>query len=194
MGKLSDILRHLDTFGKPVTLSFKRKRNFKTACGGCISVILGIVFMSSFLQQMVSELSDPSFMAHPKVTETTELFYFDSRQAMLAGKVTPLSDDISQSQIDASYRIAFMYINYKTNEQLFGIPSVRCLDLYSDIISEDSAGDYEKFWQTEENSPWICPYITQGELKEFETLVMFVVTCEVSGSKPYADGECDDSG
>ena len=149
MGKLSDILRHLDTFGKPVTLTFKRKRNFKTACGGCISVILGIVFMSSFLQQMVSELSNPSFMAHPKVTETTEMFYFDSRQAMLAGKVTPLSDGISQSQIDASYRIAFMNINYRTNENLGSVPSVKCLDLYSDIISEDSAGEYEKFWTTE---------------------------------------------
>ena len=194
MGKLSDILRQLDTFGKPVTLTFKRKRNFKTACGGCISFILGIVFMASFLQQMVSELSDPSFMAHPKVTETTELFYFDSRQAMLAGKVTPLKDGISQSQVDASYRIAFMFMNYETYEQVAVIPSVKCLDLYSDIISEDSAGDYEKFWQHEDDSPWICPNITQGELKEFETLVMFVATCKAAGPKPYAEGECDDSG
>ena len=106
-------------------------------------------------------------MAHPKVTETTETFLFDYSQAMMGGKVSPIKDGISQTQIDANYRVAFILINYQTNELLAPIPSVRCLDLYEDIISEDWAGDYKKFWRTKDGSPWICPNMKEGELKEF---------------------------
>ena len=89
MGKFSDIVRNLDMFGMPVTLSFKRKRNFKTVLGGSISIFLTMVFLSEFLYQMITELSNPSFSASPSVTKLADSFEFDYRQAMVAGKVQP---------------------------------------------------------------------------------------------------------
>ena len=146
MGKFSDIVRDLDMFGTPVTLSFKRKRNFKTACGGTISIVLTIVFLTYFLYEMITELSDPTFSASPSVTKTTTSYEFDYRQAMIAGRIQPLSQDVSQSQIDANFRVVFIYGDYKKQLLSAQIPSVRCLDLYSDIINEDDTGDYYNFF------------------------------------------------
>ena len=166
MGKFSDIVRNLDMFGMPVTLSFKRKRNFKTVLGGSISIFLTMVFLSEFLYQMINELSNPAFSASPSVTKIADSFEFDYRQAMVAGRVQPLSEDVSQSQIDANFRIVFIYAEYKTRKLKAAIPSVRCLDLYSEVISEDTAGEYSKVFQSRDDSPWICPNITQGEINK----------------------------
>ena len=74
------------------------------------------------------------------------------------------------------------------------IDSVRCEDLYSDLIKEDASGQFSELWQTEDESVWICPDLKQFEFKDYTYLTMQVTACSDAGAQPYASSECDESG
>lgn len=88
MGKISDFLSRVDLFGVPVTLNYRGKEKFTTMCGGCVSLILFVVFMGIFTYDMVTELNNPNFTANPQTLARTNKFDFKLEQSMIAAKLT----------------------------------------------------------------------------------------------------------
>ena len=88
MGKFSNLLSSLDVFGLPVALTFEGKFLVKSALGGCVSIILVVVFVAVSTFRMLSELTNPTFVASPKTLSMVDKFDFDYKQAMVAGRLT----------------------------------------------------------------------------------------------------------
>ena len=99
MGKFSNLLSSLDVFSLPVALTFQGNFLIKSALGGCVSIVLVVVFVAVSTYRMLSELTSPTFVASPKTLSMIDKFDFDYKQAMVAGRLTQSSgnDPLSQS-------------------------------------------------------------------------------------------------
>ena len=65
MGKFSNLLTRLDVFWLPVALTFEGNFRVKTALGGFVSIILVVIFVAVSTFRMLSELTNPTFVAGP---------------------------------------------------------------------------------------------------------------------------------
>ena len=71
MGKFQDLLKKLDLFGAPIMLTYRGETKFKTACGGCVSIILTLVFLAIFAFEIYHPLVNPDFFSGPKITRNS---------------------------------------------------------------------------------------------------------------------------
>jgi hypothetical protein len=68
MGKISDYIASKDQLGGPVGLTYRGNDSHQTACGGCASLIAGIIVWAFVGIQLFGLITEPGFT--PIVTKT----------------------------------------------------------------------------------------------------------------------------
>ena len=121
----------MDLFGAPIILTYRGESKFRTACGGCVSIILTFVFLAIFAVELYLPLVSPDFLSGPKITKNNPTFSFSPEQSMLAGRLylTGTKKDIEPG--NAHYRITYSF-NSSDSETITDIPAILCTDLYKE--------------------------------------------------------------
>ena len=69
--KLTSLLKQSDLFGEPVLLSYKGQRRFKSATGGCISILFVLTVIVIFTAYSVNFFSKVQFNSSASVSYIT---------------------------------------------------------------------------------------------------------------------------
>ena len=85
MPSLKEIIREADLLGSPVHLTYKGRSQFKTVCGGCITIILGFIILAYILDM------------------TNVLFRYPTYTKLEVTDVVPSYENDASFEVDTSY-------------------------------------------------------------------------------------------
>ena len=130
-------MRSLDLFAVHVQLSYKGRRAFSTAAGGCISLILVLSFLSYAAYTLHGNLMNPVLKSSDEFNYTSleEYFLVPTTNSTVAVQITNGEyQDVPQDEISKHLRVMFSDHNST-------ISAVYCQDLYAEEIkAEEAAG------------------------------------------------------
>jgi len=132
-----------------------------------VTILLVVTIGSSFLYELISQMVDPEYRSsHPETVfhGAYNVSYLDS---MIAGRL--LAED-SGAQVAQDVVNSYMRFKFKAFDDgnITNVDAINCLDLFKVEIEMEEQGKantrYGKFWETIDDSPWICPNLTSIEL------------------------------
>jgi len=88
-GKLSRAVKSQDLFGVPVQLTYRGARSFSSVIGGCLSILMVLVFAVAFILMFHQIYTEPQWKSTPETYNFgNELFTLRPQQATLAIQIS----------------------------------------------------------------------------------------------------------
>ena len=153
MDRVKEKVRQFDIFGAPISFTYKGDHEFKTGFGGCISLVIWILLVSSALESLYFCIFDPTYAQVISQSYTTydapdQGVVLDTKNQTLAAAMiwaAYASDSTKELDIRAYFRVQY-FIQEQTYDESSGeatttntwINSTLCSDYYATQMQTDS--------------------------------------------------------
>ena len=136
-------LRNMDRFAQPILLNYKHEDSFKSACGGTLSLLVGLMTLIYVIQAVWPIFIEPEFTVDRtsnfvNFAENTDRFNFYTTFFNLAASISddsskPHAQDVIDSWVRIQYYLAQKSVD--TGEEIVykWLNTTTCIDFYNNL-------------------------------------------------------------
>ena len=182
-------IKNQDLFGVPVQLTYQGDKSFKTACGGCLSILFVLSFTVGFILQFRELYVNPQWVSSP------ETFDYSSTRMTLSPNESTFA--VSFYNVVPPTSNNTLRVKY-TDSTGASVAPMFCTDVYSEEIEAERNGTSSSAFFTDTfvnidatQTPFVCPGRDVLIGNDFGLYISFV-TCSNYAGLPYpGNPECD---
>ena len=140
MQQILDRVRDLDLFAVPVSLTYKGKTRFSTLCGGCLSFVIILTFVTYAVVSLYQEITSPVLTGNVQKTyfswsDNEEFYNITTLDSTLAVRV----DGYTRSIAETNELLRVVFNRFTPDGGLEFVPTVNCSEYFANQTDGDSS-------------------------------------------------------